>query len=63
MRNRVIGSLAASVLAMMLFSSMGLAQAGQQGRGGRATLPCLAPLMTRMIWASLAIIRERRRTW
>ena len=35
MRNRIIGSLAASVLAMMLFSSIGLAQAGQQGRGGR----------------------------
>jgi len=41
MRNRVIGSLAASVLAMMVFSSMQLAQAGQRrGVGtGNAAVP------------------------
>lgn len=43
MRNRVMGSLAASVLAMMLFSSVGLAQAGQRGAAARGNAAVPSP--------------------
>ena len=48
MRNRVIGSLAASVLAMMLFSSVDSLRRVSKVVVEGATLPCPVRHMTRM---------------